>query len=414
MNDRDERLANLLNDLENDRRAGRVPEIDQLSRQNPDLAEELRQLWAIAQVAQVAARSTTNGDRSARRIDAPSSGSLPRTFGDYVLLQEQGRGGMGIVYKAKQSSLDRTVALKMLLHGDVASSEDRARIRAEARAAGLLQHPNIIPVHEVGEHDGRDFFTMPFIEGRSLASVLADGPLPPHESARLVATLAKAVEHAHQQGIIHRDLKPGNVLLAASPDGSDVNPSSTLPPNVDSRSSSPDSSRTPMIADFGLAKHLVSERESLTQTGAIVGTPSFMPPEQAAGNRGRIGPASDVYSLGAILYNCVTGRPPFQAATRIDTLFMVLEQDPVPPRLINPRVDRDLELICLKCLQKSPEMRYASAADLARDLEAYLGGEPLSIRASFATCWAGCSGRRITSRFWKTGAACGSRIACSR
>src|SRR5579871_2469858 len=273
MNDRDERLANLLNVLENDRRAGRVPEVDRLSQQNPDLADELRQLWAIAQVAQVAARSSTNGEPPAQRIDPPSSGTLPRTFGDYLLLQELGRGGMGIVYKAKQSSLDRTVALKMLLHGDVASPEDRARIRAEARAAGLLQHPNIIPVFEVGEHDGRDFFTMPFIEGRSLASVLAEGPLPPRESARLVATLAKAVENAHRQGIIHRDLKPGNILLCAKSDDSTLDHKSpshaTSVP--DSRDSAVDASNTPMIADFGLAKHLVPDRESLTNTGAIVG-----------------------------------------------------------------------------------------------------------------------------------------------
>jgi serine/threonine-protein kinase len=289
---------------------------------------------------------------------------------------------MGIVYKARQKGLDRIVALKMLLHGDVASPGERARIRAEARAAGALQHPNIIPVFDVGEADGRDYFTMPYIEGQSLAKLLAEGPLPPRAAARLLADLARAVDHAHRQGIIHRDLKPGNILLEGNREQGTRNRGEGGEIETSPRPSflfPVPSSLLPKISDFGLAKHAAGD-ESLTQTGAILGTPSFMPPEQAAGNRGQIGPASDVYSLGAILYNCLTGRPPFQAATRLDTLYMVLEQDPVPPRLLNPRVDRDLEIICLKCLQKSPEMRYASAADLARDLEAFLAGETLSLR----------------------------------
>lgn len=360
MRDRDERLATLLTRLEDDRRAGRVPAIEALARDNPDLGDELRQLWAIAQVAQVAARSGEQAETIPRAPDQPS-GTLPRSFGDYELLQELGRGGMGVVYKARQRGLNRVVALKMLLHGDVASSGDRARIRAEAKAAALLQHPNIVPVYDVGEADDRDYFTMPFVEGRSLAQVLADGPLPPRDAAHLVATLARAVEHAHSRGIIHRDLKPANVLLA---------PVGPIRPMAETE---------PKITDFGLAKDLAPGGESLTQTGAIIGTPGFMPPEQAASNRGQIGPASDVYSLGAILYACLTGRPPFQAATRVDTIFLVLEQDPVPPRLLNPAVDRDLELICLKCLQKPPEMRYPSAAALAADLEAFLAGETLSI-----------------------------------
>jgi serine/threonine-protein kinase len=383
MNDRDERLAHLLNVLEEDQRAGRSPEIDRFAQQNPDLADELRQLWGMAQVARLATQPTSPLRSTPISNDPPSSGTFPRTLGDYVLLREEGRGGMGIVYKARQSSLNRTVALKMLLHGDVATSDERARIRAEARAAGLLRHPNIIPVYEVGEHGGRDYFTMPFIEGRSLANLLAEGPLPPREAAMLISTLAKAVEHAHQQGIIHRDLKPGNILLSTDSEHLPKSNSERLAESESNgRASTLSGLHSPMIADFGLAKHLIPDRDSLTQTGAIVGTPSFMPPEQAGGNRGSIGPASDVYSLGAILYNCITGRPPFQAASRIDTIFMVIEQDPVPPRLLNPRVDRDLELICLKCLQKSPEMRYPSAAALSHDLDAYLSGEPLSLRPS--------------------------------
>jgi serine/threonine protein kinase len=371
MSDRDERLATLLTRLEDDCRAGRPPAIEALAHENSDLADELRQLWTIAQVAHLAGRSDDQQETIPRALDVPS-GTLPRNFGDYELLQELGRGGMGIVYKAKQRGLDRVVALKMLLHADVASPADRARIRAEAKAAALLQHPNIVPVYDVGEADGRDYFTMPFIEGRSLAQVLAEGPLPPREAARLVATLALAVEHAHSRGIIHRDLKPANVLLESSgkPEARATDADAFGLPLNDN---------VPKITDFGLAKDLAVGGENLTQTGAILGTPSYMPPEQAASNRGQIGPASDIYSLGAILYSCLTGRPPFQAATRWDTVFLVLDQDPVPPRLLNPAVGRDLEIICLKCLQKPPELRYASAADLAADLEAFLNGETLSI-----------------------------------
>jgi serine/threonine-protein kinase len=386
MSDRDERLAALLNQLEEQRRRGETPNVDELAQRHPDLANELRQLWRLAQLTQVCA--TPNADNDGTLPPQPtnesSSGGLPRSFGDYELLAELGRGGMGVVYKARQASLNRIVALKMLLHGDAASAEDRARIRAEAKSAALLKHPNIVPVFDVGDHEGRDYFTMPFIEGVSLAQLLQDGPLPSREAARIVAQVARAVHHAHQQGIIHRDLKPGNILLNAEL-GTRNSERKAKTPSPGSELRTPSSELpVPVVTDFGLAKRLAvaGDGERLTQSGALLGTPSFMPPEQAAANRGAVGPASDVYSLGAILYNSLTGRPPFQAANKLDVIFMVLEQDPVPPSLLNPKVERDLELICLRCLQKAPDSRYASAEDLAKDVEAFLSGEPLSIRPS--------------------------------
>lgn len=375
--DRDERLAALLLHLDAERRAGRTPSVDRIAAENPDLADELRQLWAVDNLACLVARVSDSTETLCQppRVESAELGQLPRTFGDYELLAEVGRGGMGIVYKARQKGLERIVALKMLRQGDLASSSDRARIRAEARAAAVLQHPNIVPVFEVGEAEGRDYFTMPYIEGPTLSEILAEGPLLPREAARLVAALAHAVDYAHKQGIIHRDLKPGNILCAQNA----ADPFDSLSGPARAIGRVPLNPAQCQIADFGLAKNLETAHESLTQSGAILGTPSFMPPEQAASNRGSIGPASDVYALGAILYNCLTGRPPFQAATRVDTLIQVLEQDPVPPRLLNPTVPRDLEIICLKCLQKVPDLRYPTAADLAKDLEAFLAGEPLSI-----------------------------------
>jgi serine/threonine-protein kinase len=247
------------------------------------------------------------------------------------------------------------VALKMILAGELASPADRARFQAEARAvAELDEHPNIVTVYEVGEIDGQPFFSMQYLEGITLAALAALGPLPPGEAAHILAPIARAIHHAHQHGILHRDLKPSNILFG--------------------------SQCQPHVTDFGLAKR-VSDA-SLTQRGAIIGTPSYMAPEQAAGSRGSLSRATDVYSLGAILYELLTGRPPFRAASPVDTLMLVLEQEPVPPRLLNPKVDRELEMICLKCLQKPADLRYATAAQLADDLEAFLQGEPTSARPS--------------------------------
>jgi serine/threonine protein kinase len=363
--DHDQRLADLLADLSACQRRGEPADIDAAATRHPELADELRQLWAAAQFADLLA-----GSSSATRTQPPSSGHssrlppavvpLPSTFGDFELTEVIGRGGMGVVYKARQKSLGRTVALKMVRDGSLASPEQRARFKAEAESAARLEHPNIVPVYGVGDHDGHAYYCMPYVDGPTLARRLAGGPLPPREAARLIATLARAVHFAHEHGVIHRDLKPSNILLAGS---------------------------TPKVADFGLAKRVAVEDGGSvptgpTQSGAIIGTPSYMPPEQASGGRGPLGPAADVYALGAILYECLTGRPPFVAASAVETVLMVLEQEPVEPRLLNPGVDRDLEMICLKCLQKPVALRYGSAEALARDLEAFLAGEPISAQPS--------------------------------
>ena len=271
----------------------------------------------------------------------------------YEILSELGRGGMGVVYKARQTDLDRVVALKMLLRGAHAGATELARFRSEARAVAQLQHPHIVQLFEVGEHDGLPFFALEFLESGSLAGQLDGTPWTDRRAAELVEKLAAAVQHAHEHGIVHRDLKPGNVLLLA--DGA------------------------PKITDFGLAKGV--ERDGgKTQTGAIIGTPNYMAPEQARGDAAEVGSRTDVYVLGVILYELLTGRVPFLGATTLDTLEQVCGQNPVPPRQQQPKVSRDLETICLKCLEKRPEDRYATARDLADDLGRFLAGEPIKAR----------------------------------
>jgi len=271
----------------------------------------------------------------------------------YEILDKLGEGGMGVVYKARQVKLDRIVALKMILSGEHARAAELARFRTEAEAIARLQHPNIVQIHEVGEQDGKPFFSLEFCAGGSLERKLNGTPLPPREAAQLVETLAGAMQAAHERGVIHRDLKPANVLLSA--DG------------------------TPKITDFGLAKKL--DDVGQTASGAVMGTPSYMAPEQAGGQSRVAGPAADIYALGAILYECLTGRPPFKAATTLDTVLQVLEREPVPVCLLNPKVERDLETICLCCLEKDPQRRYPSAVALATDLARFLRGESISIRS---------------------------------
>jgi len=273
--------------------------------------------------------------------------------GKYELLQEIARGGMGIVFKARDTRLQRTVALKMILDRNLASSEAVQRFYAEAEMAAGLNHPGIVPVYDVGSHAGHHYYAMGFVEGPTLASELQERRFGMDEAAQLVRDLAHAVSHAHEHGVVHRDLKPGNILL---------------PPNG-----------PPQITDFGLAKR-TDRVEQLTIDGQVLGTPGYMAPEQAAGNIQQAGPAADIYALGAILYHLVTGHPPFRTA--MEALVCVLEQDPVPPRAMNRRVPRDLNVICMKCLSKAPAERYASARELADDLARFLDGDVIQAKPS--------------------------------
>ncbi len=276
-----------------------------------------------------------------------------RYFGDYEIVREIARGGMGVVFQARQVSLNRPVALKMILAGQLANDTDVKRFYSEAESAANLDHPAIVPIYEVGQHEGQHYFSMGFVEGQSLSQRLADGPLPAREAAELMRRVCEAIEYAHQHGVIHRDLKPANILL--------------------------DQNGNPRVTDFGLAKKIQGD-SGLTGSGQIMGTPSHMPREQASGKRGEVGPAADVYALGATLYALVTGRPPFQAATPMDTVIQLISDEPVPPRRLNASIPHDLETICLKCLEKEPGKRYASAAALREDLERYLAGEPITAR----------------------------------
>jgi hypothetical protein len=275
----------------------------------------------------------------------------------FEILSELGRGGMGVVYKARQVTLKRLVALKMVLAAEHAGPEQFARFRTEAEAVAQLHHPNIVQIYEIGEHGGLPFFSLEYCGGGSLESRLKN-PWPSRQAAELVKTLARAVQAAHQAGIIHRDLKPANILFLA--DG------------------------TAKITDFGLAKK-IEGGDGLTQTGAVLGTPSYMAPEQASGDNRRVTTLVDIYALGAILYECLTGQPPFRAATAIDTILQVLEREPEPPTALQPGIDRGLELICLKCLAKEPAQRYASADHLAADLENWLAGVPISVQPPTVT-----------------------------
>ena len=283
-----------------------------------------------------------------------SEGSGGRIFGDYELIEEIARGGMGVVYKARQISLGRTVALKMMLGGQFAAKELIQRFRAEAGASAALRHPNIVAIYDVGVHAGQHYFSMDFIEGQNLAQLVRNRPPSTAQSARYIKLIAEALHYAHQQGLLHRDLKPSNVLVDSATD-------------------------QPRITDFGLAKRIDGE-SSLTLTGQVLGSPNFMPPEQANPVRGKIGRQSDIYSLGGILYYLLAGRPPFQSETLETILHQLVNDQPVSPRLLNPSVPRDLETICLKCLEKDSSKRYSTAQELAAELDRFLADKPIVAR----------------------------------
>jgi serine/threonine-protein kinase len=301
------------------------------------------------------------------------SRKLEPRIGNYELLEKIGCGGMGVVYKAYQLGLNRTVAIKMLLAGPHADPADHERFLREAETLAELNHPNIVGVHELGEHDGQPFFAMEYADGGSLAEKIAGRPQPAHESAQLVAVLARAVHFAHERGILHRDLKPANVLLSSAcglAGGSDTCPAKPQAAEC-----------IPLITDFGLA-HRLTDGARLTSTGAVLGTPAYMAPEQASGVMKHLTPAVDVYALGVILYEMLTGRPPFQSENPVETILQVLSQDPMPPSQRQAGIPRELETICLKCLAKNRDDRYHTAAELADDLARFLAGESIASRST--------------------------------
>ena len=350
----------VLNDYLERLHTGAAPPRAQLLAEHPELAPALDCLDALDRLAappSVHLAGPNDNPHDAVTIAAAplasTAGSQPallQDFGHYELLGELGRGGMGVVYKARQKDLDRPVAIKMILASHLASADHIRRFHDEARAAAGLQHPNIVAVYEAGQIHGQHYFAMQYVSGPSLAEVLHQGRMKSEEAARCVAAVARAVAHLHERGVIHRDLKPSNILL--------------------------DEQGRPYVTDFGLVKMLQTDSHR-TSTGAILGTPSYMAPEQAAGRADQLGPLSDVYSLGAILYTLLTGQPPFVAENPLDTLVQVIESEPARPRCLDPRIPHALETICLRCLEKTPAERYPSATALAEDLERYLNGEEI-------------------------------------
>lgn len=344
-----ERLMDLLVAWEESRQRGQTQTAEQLCPDNPALQAELRQRISKRErfLDMIDSPGATISD-----ADVPGNAAVPRLEG-YEFLELIGFGGMGVVYKARQAALHRLVAVKMILGGPFSSGQDLDRFRFEAEAVARLQHPNIVQIFEIGEQDHRPYLVLEFVSGGSLAQHLKATPLAARRVAELLLQLARAVQHAHQQGIVHRDLKPANILLTEQ--------------------------GVPKIADFGLAKQL--DRDAgFTRTGSILGSPSYMAPEQAEGRLDEVGFTTDIYALGAILYELLTGRAPFIGGTILDTLDQVRNRDPVPPRILQPGVPKDLETICLKCLEKRPQDRYASAEALAGDLENFLAGESIQAR----------------------------------
>jgi eukaryotic-like serine/threonine-protein kinase len=342
-------LIDLLVEWEEHRRRGIELSPESLCPGNPDLQQQLRERINRRLQLRGLFDSPTIGE-SEPPTSAPP---LPEVAG-YEILGVIGHGGMGVVYQARQLGLNRIVALKMVLAGANASPQSLARFRSEAESVAQLAHPSIVQIYEIGEQDGCPYLALEYVSGGSLAQHLDGTPIAPRPAAELVLALARAVQHAHERGVVHRDLKPANVLLLAN--------------------------GTPKITDFGLAKR-ADANQAHTQTGALLGSPTYMAPEQASGATDKIGPATDIYALGVILYELLTGRPPFRGASLIETIEQVREHEPAPLRTLAPKTPRDLETICLKCLEKSPARRYATAADLAADLHAFLHGDPINAQS---------------------------------
>jgi serine/threonine protein kinase len=380
------RLLDLVVEWEDRRAAGRAVSPEELCRDCPELIEALKEsLGALTGMNAVLGTQQPLPDGPAGRTEvltqspaicAPVQREAWPVLPQYEILEELGRGGMGIVLKARHVALGRIVAVKAILpHGPIREAERRRFLR-EAKAMALLQHPNVVQIHEISQQGAHPCLIMEYVEGQSLSESLARGPLPPRKAAELLAVLARAVQAAHEHGVVHRDLKPNNILLAA--DG------------------------TPKICDFGLARHFENAADQ-TQTNQIAGTPSYMAPEQVLGASVTHGPAVDIYALGAVLYECLTGRPVFLADNMLDTMRLVVKQQPVPPRQWQPKTPRDLETICLKCLAKEPRRRYAGARELAEDLQRYLAGDPIRARPvglverSWRWCRAHPSGAAVIS-----------------
>jgi eukaryotic-like serine/threonine-protein kinase len=349
--DGEEQLHEIIADYLAAAQAGQRPNRQALLTKHPELASELEAFFADHDRLQRWAEPARVSSRP--RMGAPSSGDRVRYLGDYELLGEIAAGGMGVIYRARQRSLNRVVALKLIRTGDTASAEDIQRFRVEAEIFANLDHPNIVPIYEVGEHQGQQYFSMKLIDGGSLTEHLPRLLEDPRAAAQIVETVARAVDYAHERGILHRDLKPANILL--------------------------DAKGQPLVSDFGLAKRMHGGA-CITQSGTILGSPAYMSPEQASGQVKELTTTADVYSLGAILYELLTSRPPFRADTPFDTLRQVTEREPKRPRTFNPQVSRDLETICMKCLEKDPKERYPSAGALADDLKRWLANESIWAR----------------------------------
>ncbi len=377
---RDERLQEVLLHYFEATERGIRPDSAELVARHPDLAPDLNEFLQtqhrledltapVRQVSAALAQAARSGWSLGPGGGGAASGKVVagRKVGEYELIDEIGRGGMGVVYKARDRRLGRLVAVKMIRSAALASPAEVERFLAEARAKARLDHPNLVPIFEVGEADGLPYFVMALVDGGSLQQRLAAGPLPAREAAEVVRQIGLAIEHAHGRGVLHRDLKPQNILLQTKGDS-----------HAGGETGSTSTRWVPKVSDFGLAR--LVDQEGQTATGEILGTPGYMPPEQAAGRAKDVSRRSDVYSLGAVLYGLLTGRPPFQAATVLETIRLVQEQDPVPPRRLNPSTPRDLEAVCLKCLEKEPGARYARAADLVADLRRFLNGRPTLAR----------------------------------